>query len=275
MSKTYISPSGTAYGVEKVYIGDPNTSVARMVKKAYIGDPNGIARLIYAFAPWSYKQPVLNATITGQTGNISGYAGFEFDEETGYFTLLGAKTTYSLASLYSSGNYVYTGAYHATGNHYMEAKKVSGVQSSLTYTYDVWAMAKSRGEDNMRYEENDIVVGYTSLTKGGNASGPTFNLSGYFDTEYFEQFGEEGGKYYTKPSKDPGYYEWTVTYNPSNWGYTQSYIYHYPVKSSETFATKQSTGWNANKDVYMANEVVGSKSTYTVDTYHIQAEENL
>lgn len=274
MNKTYISPSGTAYGVEKVYIGDPNTSVARMVKKAYIGDPNGIARLIYAFAPWSYKQPVLNATVTGQTGSISGYANFEFDEETGYFTLLGAKNTYNLANLYSSGNYVYTLAYHATGNHYLEAKKVSGVQSTPTYTYDVWAMAKARGTDNLSYEENDTVVGYTSVTKGGNASGPTFNLSGYFDTEFYDKFEDRGGTYYTIDPAEPGYYEWTVTYNPSTWNYSQTYIHHYPVQSSETFATKQTTGWNTNKDVYMANETVGSKSTYTVDTYHIQAEEN-
>ena len=274
MSKTYISPVDKAYGVDKIYIGDPNTSVARTVKKAYIGDPNGIARLVYLFAPWSYKQPVLNTTVTGQTGSISGYANFEFDEETGYFTLLGAKNTYDLASLYSSGNYVYTGAYHATGNHYLEAKKVSGVQSTPTYTYDVWAMAKDRVQDNVRYEENDTVVGYTSVTKGGDASGPTFSLSGYFNTEFYDKFEDRGGTYYTKPSKGPGYYEWTVTYNPSTWNYTQTYVHHYPVQSSETFATKQTTGWNANKDVYMANEVVGSKSTYTVDTYHIPAEEN-
>ena len=274
MSKTYISPVDKAYGVDKIYIGDPNTSVARTVKKAYIGDPNGIARLIFMFAAWSYGQPVLSATATGQTGSISGYSNFEFDNETGYFTLLGAKNTYDLSSLYSSGNYVYTGAYHTTGNHYMEAKKVSGVQSTPIYTYDVWAMAKGRGEDGTRYEENDTVAGYTSITKGGNASGPTFNLSGYFNTEYFEQFGEEGGTYYTKDSSESGYYEWTVTYDPSNWGYTQSYVHHYPVKSSETFATKQSTGWNANKDIYMANEKVGSKSIYTVETYKIEAEEN-
>ena len=274
MSKTYISPVDKAYGVEKIYIGDPNTSVARAVKKAYIGDLNGIARLIFMFAAWSYGQPKLSATATGQTDSISGYSNFEFDDETGYFTLLGAKTTYDLASLYSSGNYVYTGAYHATGLHYLELKKVSDMESIPMYTYDIWAMTKSIGEDKTRYEENDIVTGYTSLTKGGNASGPTFNLSGYFNTEFFEQFGEEGGKYYTKSSSEPGYCEWTVTYNPSNWGYTQSYIYHYPVKSSETFSSKQSTGWNANKDVYMANEVVGSKSTYTIETYNIEAIEN-
>jgi hypothetical protein len=148
------------------------------------------------------------------------------------------------------------------------------MESIPMYTYDIWAMTKSIGEDKTRYEENDIVTGYTSLTKGSNASGPTFNLSGYFNTEFFEQFGEEGGKYYTKSSSEPGYCEWTVTYNPSNWGYTQSYIYHYPVQSSETFSSKQSTGWNATKDVYMGNEVVGSKSTYTVDTYRIKAIEN-
>lgn len=274
MSKTYFSPSGTSKLVNKIYIGDPDKALARIVKKAYIGDENNIARLVFIFAPWSCGNPELYSTVTGQTGGISGHTAFELDEETGYFTLLGSKSTYDLASLYSSGDYIYTGAYHSTDLHYMELKKVSDITSVPMYTYDIWAMAKRTGQDSLRYEENDIVTGYTSMTKGGNASGPTFNLSGYFNTEYFEQFGEEGGKYYTKSASEPGYREWTVTYNPSNWGYTQSYIYHYPVKSSETFSSKQSTGWNATKDVYMGNEVVGSKSTYTVDTYRIKAIEN-
>lgn len=274
MSETYISPSGAAYLVNKVYLGDPNTSIARVVKKAYIGDENNIARLIFIFAPWYCSEPKLYSTVTGQTGTISGHDTFEFDDETGYFILLGSITNHTLASLYSSGSYVYTGAYHSTGLQYMEYKKVSDVVSTPMYTYDIWAMAKARGEDNIRYEENDIVTGYTTLTKSGNISGPTFNLSGYFNTEFYEQFGEEGGTYYTKSSKEPGYYEWTVTYNPSNWGYTQSYVHYYPVQSSETFSSKQIVGWNATKDVYMNNEVVGSKNSYTVETYRITAIEN-
>lgn len=274
MSKTYISPAGKACEVEKIYIGDPTASIARTVKKVYVGDENNRARLVFVFAPWSYSNPVLHSSIAGQVGTISGHNSFEFDDQTGYFTLLGSKVTYDLASLYASGSSVYTGAYHATGLYYMTLQKVVDKASVPTYTYDIWAMDKKIGTDPFRYEENDIVTGYASITKGGNASGPTFNLSGHFDTEFYEQFGEEGGTYYTKSSSEPGYREYTVTYNPSNWGYTQSYVYHYPVKSSETFATRQSTGWNANKDIYMANETVGSKSTYTVDTYQITAIEN-
>jgi hypothetical protein len=245
-----------------------------MVKKAYIGDENNIARLVFMFAAWYCDKPELYSTATGQTGSISGYDSFELDEETGYFTMLGSNLEHDLASLYNSGAYVYTDAYHTTGLHYLTAKKVSDKASTPMYTYDIWAMDKKICYDNLRYEENDTVTGYTTLTKGGNASGPTFSLSGYFDIEFFEQFGEEGGKYYTKDSREPGYYEWTVTYDPSSWGYTQSYVHYYPVQSSETFSSKQSTGWNANKDVYMANEVVGSKNTYTVDTYRIKAIEN-
>lgn len=274
MSKTYISPSGESKLVNKIYIGDPDKSVARMVKKAYIGDENNIARLVFIFLAWSYNTPELYSTATEQTGSVSGHTAFEFDEETGYFTMVGSKSDHDLASLYDSGAYVYTDAYYATGLHYLTAKKVSNKTSIPMYTYDVWAMDKKIGYDNLRYEENDTVTGYTTLTKGGNASGPTFSLSGYFDTEFYEQFEDRGGKYYTKSSSEPGYREWTVTYNPSNWGYTQSYVHYYPVQSSETFSTKQSTGWNANKDVYMANEVVGSKNTYTVDTYRIKAIEN-
>lgn len=274
MSKTYISPLGMTYLVDKIYLGDPSKSIARAVKKVYIGDENNIARLVFIFAPWYYGDPVLYSTNTGQTGSISGHDTFEFDDETGYFTLLGSETDHTLANLYASGAYVYTDTYHSTGLHYMVLQKVSDVLSIPTYTYDIWAMDRKYGEDGLRYEENDIVTGYTTITKGGNSSGPTFSLSGYFNTEFFEQFGEEGGTYYTKSSNEPGYYEWTVTYNPSNWGYTQSYIHYYPVKSSETFATRQSTGWNANKDIYMNNETVGSKTTYTVETYRITAIEN-
>lgn len=274
MSKAYISSSEKNYLVDKIYIGDPNQSVARMVKKAYIGDENNIAQLVFIFALWYYSDPVLYSTSTGQTGSISGYSDFYFDDETGYFTILGSKSTYYLSDLYSSGNYVYIDSHHTTGLHYMTLQKVIDKTSVPTYTYDIWAMDKKIGEDKTRYEENDIVVGYTSITKGGNASGPTFNLSGYFNTEFYEQFGEEGGTYYTKSSSEPGYRKYTVTYNPSNWGYTQSYIHYYPVKSSETFATRQSTGWNANKDIYMNNETVGSKNTYTVATYRITAIEN-
>jgi hypothetical protein len=274
MSKTYFSPSGKACVVEKIYIGDPATSVARVVQKAYIGDSNNKAQLVFVFAPWYYSDPILQSTNTGQTGSISGYSDFQFDDQTGYFTLLGSKSTYNLANLYVNGNYVYTGAYHATGLHYMTLQKVVDKASVPTYTYDVWTMATKTGEDNLRYEENDIVTGYTSITKGGNASGPTFNLSGAFNTEFFEQFGDEGGTYYTKSSSEAGYREYTVTYNPSNWSYTQSYVYHYPVKSSTTFATRQSTGWNTNKSVYTANETVGSQTTYTVNTYKIEAVEN-
>lgn len=274
MSKTYISASEKNYLVNKIYIGDPNRSIARMVKKVYIGDENNIAQLVFIFAPWCYSDPVLSSTSIDQVGSISGHSSFEFDDETGYFTLLGSKSTHYLSDLYASGNYVYTGVYHASGLQYMTLQKVIDKTSIPTYTYDIWAMDKKTGEDKTRYEENDIVVGYTSVTKGGNASGPTFNLSGYFNTEFYEQFGEEGGTYYTKSSSEPGYREYTVTYNPSNWGYTQSYIYHNPVKSSETFATRQSTGWNANKDIYIGNETVGSKSTYTVETYRITAIEN-
>jgi hypothetical protein len=274
MGKTYIRSADTAYLVDNIYLGDPNTSIARVVKKAYIGDENNIAQLVFVFALWSCSEPTLYSTVTGQTGTISGHNTFEFDNETGYFTLLGSATDHTLASLYSSGAYVYTGAYHATGLQYMECKKVSDVASTPMYTYDIWAMAKGYGEDKTRYEENDTVVGYTTLTKGGNTSGPTFNLSGYFNTEFYDQFGEEGGTYYTKSSKESGYREYTVTYNPSTWGYTQSYIHHYPVQSSETFSSKQTIGWNATKDVYMNNEVVGSKNSYTVDTYRITAIEN-
>lgn len=274
MSKTYISPSGTAYLVNKIYLGDPNTSIARVVKKAYIGDENNIARLVFIFAPWYCSEPTLYSTVTGQTGTISGHDTFEFDDETGYFILLGSATDHTLASLYSSDSCVYTYTYHATDMQYMEYKKVSDVVSTPMYTYDIWAMTKDIGEDATRYEENDIVTGYTTLTKSGNASGPTFNLSGYFDIEFFEQFGEEGGTYYTIDRSEPGYYEWTVTYNPSNWGYTQSYVHHYPVQSSETFSSKQTIGWNATQDVYMNNEVIGSKNSYTVETYRVTAIEN-
>lgn len=272
MSNTYISPSGTAYLVEKIYLGDPNTSIARAVKKAYIGDENNIAKLVFIFAPWYYSDPVLVATVNGQTGSISGHDTFHFDDQTGYFILLGSATAHTLSDLYASGACLYTYTYHITDLQYMEYKKVTDVESTPMYTYDVWAMTKEYVEDNVRYEENDTVVGYTTLTKGGNTSGPIFNLSGYFNTEFYDQFGEEGGTYYTKSSKEPGYYEWTVTYNPSNWGYTQSYIHHYPVQSSETFSTKQKIGWSAN--VYINNEVVGSKKSYTVETYRVTAIEN-
>ena len=274
MSKTYISASEKNYLVDKIYIGDPNQSVARMVKKVYIGDENNIARLVFIYAPWYYSDPVLYSTNAGQVGSISGYSNFQFDDETVYFTLLGSKSMHYLGDLYSNGNYIYTDIYHATGMHYMTLQKVVDKSSIPTYTYDIWAMDQKIGEDKTRYEENDTVVGYTSITKGGNTSGPTFNLSGYFNTEFYEQFGEEGGIYYTKSSSEPGYRKYTVTYNPSNWSYTQSYIYYYPVKSSETFATRQSTGWNANKDVYINNETIGSKTTYTVETYRITAIEN-
>ena len=274
MSKAYISPSGKAYEVDKIYLGDPTKSIARVVQKVYVGDNNSKARLVYVFAPWSYSDPVLYSTSTGQVGSISGYGDFHFDNQTGYFTLLGSKTTYDLGSLYTSGKYVYTSTYHATGLQYMTLQRVVNKTSTPTYTYDVWAMAKENFTDNVRYEENDTVVGYTSITKGGNTSGPTFTLSGRFDTEFYEQFGEDGGKYYIKNSSDPGYYEYTVTYNPSTWNYSQTYVYYYPVRSSETFADRQSTGWNVSKDIYIANETVGSKYTYTVDTYKITATEN-
>jgi len=274
MSKTYISPSSTACLVNKIYLGDPSKSIARAVKKAYIGDENNKAQLIFIYTSWSCSDPVLYSTATDQTGSISGYSNFEFDNETGYFTLLGSATDYTLANLYVSGACVYTETYHAPGMQYMVLQKVSDIKSTPMYTYDIWAMTKARGEDKIRYEENDTVTGYTALTKGGGASGPTFNLSGYFNTEFFEQFGEDGGTYYTIDRSEPGYYEWTVTYNPSNWGYTQSYVHHYPIQSSETFSSKQIVGWNVTKDVYMNNEVIGSKNLYTIETYRIIAMEN-
>jgi hypothetical protein len=273
MSKTYLSIDGTALDIEKIYIGDPNSSVARFVERVYIGDENNIAQLVFIYIPWYCGDPVLYSTSSGQTGVITGHDSFEFDNQTGYFTLLGSESDHNLASLYASGEYVYTDAYHSIDLHFLEYQKVSDVESIPMYTYDIWAMAKAYGEDNLRYEENDTVTGYTTITKSGDTSGPTFSLSGYFNTEFFEQFGEEGGTYYTKSSSEPGYYEWTVTYNPSNWGYTQSYVHYYPVWSSETFSSKQSIGWNATKDIYMNNEVVGSKSTYTIETYRITAIE--
>lgn len=274
MSKTYIGLVGKNCMIDKIYIGEPNKQIARMVKKAYIGDQNNKARLVFLFVSWTYSSPTLQSTHSGQTGSIYGYSNFEFDDQTGYFTLLGPKSEYSLDSLYSSGRYIYISAYHATGLHYMTLQKVSDKTTDSSYTYDVWTMKKSFGTDDTRYEENDTVIGYTSITKGGSASGPTFGLSGRFDTEFFEQFGDTGGKYYIKDPSEPGYYEYTVTYNPSTWSYTQSYVYYYPVQSTETFASRQSTGWNASSDMYRANETVVSTETYTVETYKISAIEN-
>ena len=46
MGKTYISPSGIANELKKVYFGDSN-NLAKSVNKIYIGDQNGIARIVF------------------------------------------------------------------------------------------------------------------------------------------------------------------------------------------------------------------------------------
>ena len=46
MGKSYISPSGTAKELLKIYFGNSN-NLAQHIDKGYIGDQNGIARLIF------------------------------------------------------------------------------------------------------------------------------------------------------------------------------------------------------------------------------------
>lgn len=46
MGKTYVSPSGTAKELQKIYVGNSN-NIAQEIKRAYIGDSNGIARMVF------------------------------------------------------------------------------------------------------------------------------------------------------------------------------------------------------------------------------------
>ena len=58
MGKTYISPSGLAKEVQKIYYGDEN-NLAQEISKVYVGDQNGIARLVFgnsAILPREYQQ---------------------------------------------------------------------------------------------------------------------------------------------------------------------------------------------------------------------------
>ena len=50
MGKTYVSPSGTAQKVEKIYFGNSNNK-AQIIRKAYVGDSNNIARKIFEYNP--------------------------------------------------------------------------------------------------------------------------------------------------------------------------------------------------------------------------------
>lgn len=58
MGKTYISPSGLAKEVQKIYYGNAN-NLAQEISKVYVGDQNGIARLVFgnsAILPREYQQ---------------------------------------------------------------------------------------------------------------------------------------------------------------------------------------------------------------------------
>ena len=56
MGKTYVSPSGTAKELQKIYVGNSN-NVAQEIKRAYMGDANGIARMV--FGPPYGPTPIL------------------------------------------------------------------------------------------------------------------------------------------------------------------------------------------------------------------------
>ena len=58
MGKTYISPSGLAKEVQKIYYGNEN-NLAQGISKVYVGDSNGVARLVFgnsAILPREYQQ---------------------------------------------------------------------------------------------------------------------------------------------------------------------------------------------------------------------------
>lgn len=84
MGKTYISSSGTAKELEKIYIGDEN-NLAKEIKRAYIGDSNGVARMV--FGPPYGPEPIL-PTNYQQVEYIEG-------EGTQYLVLLKTGTYYN------------------------------------------------------------------------------------------------------------------------------------------------------------------------------------
>lgn len=91
MGKTYISPSGLAKEVQKIYYGNEN-NLAQEISKVYIGDSNGVARLVFgnsAILPREYQQveyiyntvtgPYINTGLTF-TSAIKMYAKIQFPE---------------------------------------------------------------------------------------------------------------------------------------------------------------------------------------------------
>lgn len=129
MSKTYVSPSGTANTLQKVYFGDSN-NLAKSVDKIYIGDQNGIARMVFGqITPPIPTLPIYlfqngistNEEITGGwTTEAKG-----FNNSFGYYEILEKPTirfdsteiaTVVYTGKYTSGVYGKAGIYVTNNN---------------------------------------------------------------------------------------------------------------------------------------------------------------
>ena len=147
MGKTYVSPSGTAKELKKVYFGDSN-NLAKSVNKIYIGDQNSIARMVYStttpptpiiqtylFKDGQEKNQQLSGGWSTQSKGYSSLQGsYTFLSKptiNNYYTKTDKRTTISLPK-YTTGPYGYAGIYKT--NNYIDLTLYNSIITNASRT---------------------------------------------------------------------------------------------------------------------------------------------
>ena len=230
--KTYIGVNNASKEGKKFYIGVGN--IAKKVKKMYLG-VNGVAKLVYEFAAWSYGNPQYISSYTKTSGSLSGYSTMpDFDPDTGWFTAVGSKGSYSLGTLGSS--WVYTTVYNASDLHYVEMEKIIDTSQTTSYTDSSWSYVS--------YEQDIQAVGFY----------------GYGYASVDPDTGEWVGSAYNHYGVMEGDYGSVTFYQIS--GNTCYQI------------TLDGDGKEVWMTTYKATSVATTTTTYTIGTYRIYAVEN-
>lgn len=184
---------------------------------------------------WSYGSPQYISSYTKTSGSLSGYSTMpEFDPDTGWFTAVGSKGSYSLGTLGSS--WVYTTVYNASDINYVEMEKIIDTSQTTSYTDGSWSYVS--------YEQDTEAVGFYGY---GYAS---------VDPDTGEWIGEAYNHYVVME----GDYGSTTFYQIS--GNTCYQI------------TLEGDGKEVWMTTYKATSVARTTTTYTIGTYRIYAVEN-
>ena len=232
--KTYIGVGNVSKNGKKFYIGIDN--VAKKVKKMYVG-VNGVAKLVYSLAACVLGDPVLSNTQTGQTGSITGSKTYTFNEETGALAL-GSTSTYSLSSLYSSKEPVYT--------------SVSG----RTLTYKL-VTDSATSTTSAHYNEGSATSSSTTSTSDSSISGYT----SYSFSSSTGQYSSSGSS--TSKSYSSMYSAGTTLYT----GFGSSLTYKKVTNKSESTGTvyKQGSFSSVNNLSVEPDDSFSGYSSYSFD----------